>query len=452
MAAEIPLALRTLYAELLERCATASFEADFAEKGVFTPKSIRGRRYWYFQATENGKRRQRYVGPESDALLQQIARHKQSRDDERERRKLVSTLIRSGPLPRPDPAVGAVLAGLARAGIFRLRSVLIGTIAFQTYTAMLGARFPGAALATQDLDIAQFQEVSLAVEDRTPKMLEVLQGVDSSFRAIPGLRDPRHATSYELNALRVDFLTPNRGPDRDAPVTLPALGTDAQPLRFLDFLLREPEPAVVLHEAGVYVMVPAPQRFALHKLIVARRRKMGSAKIDKDLHQAAALLPLLARLRAHDLRSAWNEAYGRGKEWRRLILEGLGMINSASRDLTLQTIDLPRAAIPGLELRFDAPAGHYDFVRDVVVFIGEAGGEQIRCAISREALDDHFGANGLDSKGRLEQFRKNRETIAELARRKYFEWPVDEPGSILIKSADVLKLSEAPKSHARTPS
>ena len=45
------------------------------------------------------------------------------------------------------------------------------------------------------------------------------------------------------------------------PHALPALQTDAQPLRFLDYLIHEPGPAVTLHDAGIYVQVPSPARF-----------------------------------------------------------------------------------------------------------------------------------------------------------------------------------------------
>jgi hypothetical protein len=38
---------------------------------------------------------------------------------------------------------------------------------------------------------------------------------------------------------------------RYQPQALPALQTDAQPLRFLDYLIHEPEPAVLLHNAGI---------------------------------------------------------------------------------------------------------------------------------------------------------------------------------------------------------
>ncbi len=53
------------------------------------------------------------------------------------------------------------------------------------------------------------------------------------------------------------------------PVPMPALGGAAAiPLRFLDYLIHEPIRAVLLHGAGVPVLVPSPERYAIHKLIV----------------------------------------------------------------------------------------------------------------------------------------------------------------------------------------
>jgi hypothetical protein len=115
----------------------------------------------------------------------------------------------------------------------------------------------------------------------------------------------------------VDFLTPNEGPETDRPQRLAAYQTDAQPLRFLDYLIHEPEPAVVLHGAGIYVHVPAPERFALHKLIVSRRRhRTAGAKKDKDIKQAELLLVALVQKRPHELKLAWREAYDCGQTWR----------------------------------------------------------------------------------------------------------------------------------------
>lgn len=322
------LVLQTTYAELLERSATAAFGASFASVGAFTHKTINGRRYWYFQSTVEGVRTQRYVGPETPELLEQIARHREALDDERERRSLVSTLVRSFGMPQPVREIGAIVEALAKAGVFRLRGVLIGTIAYQTYSSMLGTKLPIATLQTGDIDIAQFKNVSVAVEDRTPPALEVLKQADKSFRPVPTIHQQR-VTSYRAKGgIRVDFLTPNEGRDTDKPQRLPALQTDAQALRFLDFLIREPEPAVLLYGAGIYVNVPAPHRYAVHKLIVSRRRPEGAAKRDKDVRQAEALLAVLVQKRPHELKAAWDEAYKRGKEWRKLLDEGAAQLSA----------------------------------------------------------------------------------------------------------------------------
>ncbi|MBB4360644.1 hypothetical protein GGD65_001642 [Bradyrhizobium sp. CIR18] len=432
------LVSQTTYAELLERTANAAFQEAFADNGSFTAKSINGRKYWYFQTGTGAERSQRYVGPETPELLERIAHHNEVREDERERRALVSTLVRSFSFPRPIPEIGDVIAALARAGVFRLRGVLVGTIAYQTYAAMLGVRLSAGSLQTGDVDIAQFKNVSVAVEDSTPPVLDVLKEVDKSFRAVPHVSDGRRVTSYAAKGgLRVDFLTPHEGKETARPQKLPALNTDAQPLRFLDFLIRDPEPTVILHGAGIYVHVPAPARYAVHKLIISRRRPEGFAKRDKDLQQAEALLAALAEKRPHELNSAWDEAHGRGPKWRQLMLEGLALLAAAVRDTLLKTIGSPRSIIPGIDLSFDNPPARYDFSRDVVTFQGKELGGTVNCAVSREALDDHFGADGLGQEGRLEAFLKNRSRIEEIARAKYLSAPVDEPGAVLVKTSDV---------------
>jgi hypothetical protein len=73
----------------------------------------------------------------------------------------------------------------------------------------------------------------------------------------------------------------------------------------------------------------------------------------------------------------------------------------------------------------------------VVEFKGQALGQPVVCAISREALDDHFGTNGLDKRGRTEAFLKNRTKIEAMARNKYLKSPIEEPDAVLIKTSDI---------------
>lgn len=435
------LVMQTTYAELLERCRATAFHEAFPQDGTFVSKTVKGKRYWYFQHSSDAGRDQRYVGPETPELLDEISKHKEVRDDERERRALISTLVRSFQFPRPIKEIGDIVAALARAGVFRLRGVLVGTVAYQTYAPVLGTRLPHAILQTNDVDIAQFKNVSVAVGDQTPPVMDVLKDVDKSFRAVPNIHQ-RSVTSYiAKGGLRVDFLTPNEGPDTDIPQPLPAFQTDAEPIRFLDFLIHDPEPAVVLHGAGIFVHVPPPERYAVHKLIVSRRRQEGVAKREKDLSQAAALFQVLTEKRPFELKLAWEEAFSRGNTWRQLLVEGLSQIAPTTRDAVLKTIGATRRIIPGLDLTFNDPRPRYDFERDIVTFVGEALGHPVRCAISREALDDNFGATTSSSnEQRLEKYRKNRAAIERMAREKYLNWPIEEPDAVLIKTLDVEKL------------
>ncbi|HSC18010.1 MAG TPA: GSU2403 family nucleotidyltransferase fold protein [Rhizomicrobium sp.] len=442
--------VQTTYAELLERCSAADFRLSFPQQGSFVSKLIKDKRYWYFQEPASEGKAQKYVGPETPELLDLIRRHQEMREDEAERRALISTLIRSFGSPRPSPQGGAVVAALATAGVFRLRGVLIGTTAFQTYPPMLAASLPGARFRTEDVDIAQFRSISVAVADETPPMLDVLKQVDPTFSPVPHQVDGRKVTRYQTDRhFRVDFLTPNEGADTSKPQRLPALRTDAEPLRFLDFLIRDPEPAVVLHGAGIAVLVPQPERFALHKLIVSRRRSSGNPKRDKDLRQAETLLDVLVQKRPFELAQVWHEAYDRGRTWRQLLVEGLAVAVIRPRDLLLRTIEQTRSLLPGVNLIFSNPPARYDFDRDVVVFEGQDTlGGRVQCAISREALEDHFDADDLEPKNRVRKFLDHRSEIEALARSKYLSAPVEEPGSVLIRTEDV-PLSRAAQSKTR---
>jgi hypothetical protein len=89
------------------------------------------------------------------------------------------------------------------------------------------------------------------------------------------------------------------------------------------------------------------------------------------------------------------------------------------------------------ELIFPAPEERHDVSRDVIVFWGQDGAQRVRCAISREALDDHFHG---DNTNKLEVFRENRPAIEDIARRKYLSGRVEPDGTVLIRTADLSSL------------
>src|SRR5437870_9643859 len=86
------------------------------------------------------------------------------------------------------------------------------------------------------------------------------------------------------------------------------------------------------------------------------------------------------------------------------------------------------------DLKFPAPKESFDLGRDMVFFYGRDGETWVRCAISREALDDHFHGDGKD---KLKVFRANRQHIEQEVRRKYLAGDTELDGSILIHSDDL---------------
>lgn len=145
MLKSIDLMYQAMLAELGQRSLDAAWSADFPSDGRFTPLTVKQRRYWYFDRPDGkGGRTRDYVGPESDPeIAKRVEEFKAQKDDLRARRRMVSTLTREGGMVAPDRMSGDDIEALASGGLFRLRGILIGTIAFQTYAGVLSVRLPG---------------------------------------------------------------------------------------------------------------------------------------------------------------------------------------------------------------------------------------------------------------------------------------------------------------------
>ncbi|SIR42322.1 hypothetical protein SAMN05880582_11313 [Rhizobium sp. RU20A] len=352
----IDLMYRTLYAELTQRAMDERFISEFSTRGRFVRVKVKDRDYWYFDLPgENGRQTRKYVGPDADPdIRSRVERFAELKADARQRRRFVTTLKREARLPGPEPFTGEIIEALARAGFFRLRGVLIGTVAYQCYPAYLGIHLPSTSMRTADADFAQFHSISVAIEDQTAPIGDVLRTVDPSFTEVMSPMDGRrHMMFRNRDGYKVEFLTPNTSSDdyQGQPATMPALGdTGAQPIRFLDFLIYQPVLVTLLHGSGVPILIPAPERFAVHKLIVAARRGTedgGAAKREKDVMQALTLMEaLIATRRAGDLADAFDEARERGEAWREALAKGLDMIEDRERLMAVvQALDAALKAI-----------------------------------------------------------------------------------------------------------
>lgn len=339
----LPVAMQTVYAELAERAWTGSFRDIMDAGGTPHRHSAKGRDYWYWHpATRNGHRPSaKYLGPDTPEIRRRIEARLELAEARKDRTGMVRAL-RAGGMPAPDGLSGKVIAALADAGAFRFRAVVVGSLAFQCYLPMLGFRAPGTAARTVDVDNGQFRAISIAVGDQIePDLLSVLKKVDPAFEAVPSPFHPSRTLRYAIRGgneerFVVDVLAPMLGPTPDRPVHLPALKGDAQPLRFLDFLLYHEIEALVLHGTGIPVKVPAPERFAVHKLLVAARRRpdsTGRIRARRDLEQAALLVRVLASDRPEELREAWEEMRQRGPSWREAADRGRNALPLDVQDL-----------------------------------------------------------------------------------------------------------------------
>lgn len=312
-------ALQTLYADLVQQV------VDRGEKpaSIYTQKKG-GVAFLYARRTVGTVRLDRYLGLAEDPAIQHLAETIRSAQNQaRQGRKTVSLLKRAG-IPAPNTSLGRVLDAMSDSGLFAT-GVLVGTAAYQCYSPIVGAALPAASLMTQDADFAT-AKLAIAADDGEASMLDILQRADASFRGVPGLRPSAPPSSFRsADGFRVDMLTPVFRRNDPDPMPLPKLKAGATPLQYLSWLIAEPVPAVVLAASGILVRVPTPARFAVHKLIVAQRRRSDERlKRQKDLLQAKALMSVLAETDPEQLATALRSARAHGKDgWSEPIRKSL---------------------------------------------------------------------------------------------------------------------------------
>lgn len=345
---QMSLTLQTMFSDLEQRVHDASFTEDFDVKGSFHKRKRHNKYYWYWQIRNNTTVTQKYVGPVTDkAIADRVARFSQLKDDFDQRRTIVKSLVAAG-FPRADYTSGEIILALAKAGFFRLRGVLIGSTGYQCYAGILGQMLPDATLRTQDADFAQFFAIANKIDDAIPSIIDVLRSVDKTFGPIPHTAGGVAATGFINDSkYKVEFLTPNRGSDdyQSQPSPMRALGgASAEPLRFLDFLIHDTIRSVILYEGGVPVTIPSPERYAIHKLIVAERRRDGdNSKIDKDIAQSEHLIEAMAKRRSVDLSAAWQEAWDRGPSWREHLTSGLARLGPEVAEVLREAVRMGAA-------------------------------------------------------------------------------------------------------------
>lgn len=253
-------------------------------------------RRYYLPARRGEARKQKdeYLGLETEVgekvaeLQRQIDEAKATQDD-------VRLLLREG-FQKAAAADYATIATLHLNGLFAAGATLVGSHAYGTILNQLGFHAPK-PYETEDIDIARGG--TLAFSDVPKKnLLAILGTTGIEFAEVP--ENPSHlpSTSFKEagnSRLRVDLLVPSTD-DRQRNVPVPELGAHATALPYLAYLLGKTHMSTLLAQEGCCpVRVPAPERFALHKLLVSKLRVNMTSKSGKDVYQASAIIDVLGK-------------------------------------------------------------------------------------------------------------------------------------------------------------
>ena len=201
-------------------------------------------------------------------------------EEAKELRAAVRLLAREG-YSILDPKHLAAVAPLSRHKVFEAGAVLIGTHAFEVIVNRLGIRV--AVSATEDVDIARPGKLALK---GTPEggLLALLRESGIDFVGVPGFVHGAPPTSYKergRSRFTFDLLVPTTG-DEIETLPVPELNAHATGLPYLRYLLTETQMGAAMSSQGIAaVRVPIPERFALHKLLVAQLRAGRTAEEPK---------------------------------------------------------------------------------------------------------------------------------------------------------------------------
>lgn len=330
----VPLEVQNLYAELLDRLSEINARRSISHvPGTFVTKKVKGEAYFYFQYSDpGGIKRQLYIGRKDSSLDKVVKNYQETRslfEEDAAGVQRLCALLRAGGALLTDSASARILRALSDAGVFRLDGVLIGTHAFLVLGNLLGVRWVGGSIRTQDIDIAAEPSLSIAFPGPGSDIPGALEALQMGFLPVPQLDPRKSSTSFVVRGkgLRLDLLTPLRGRRAQKPIFIPRLKAAAQPLPFLDFLISRPVRGAIVDGGGVLVNVPDPARFAIHKLIVSGEREaMMHTRREKDLNQAAQVFSILLEDRPGDIRIAWEEIRSRGKGWVKRAQKGMAAI------------------------------------------------------------------------------------------------------------------------------
>lgn len=184
--------------------------------------------------------------------------------------------------------------------------VIVGSWSIYLYSEYFKSEAYLPTIRTRDIDLL------VLIPDRIPAKVNFKEIIDD-IGFIEELVGDEGYTRYSHPELIIEFLVQEKGRGSSKPRHIEKLGVTPQPLRFLNLL---ESGKIKLTFKGMSVLVPHPANFALHKLLIASRRR-EVYKSDMDRRQGFKLInDLIDHGEVGTLRSVFNSI---PKSWQRVI-------------------------------------------------------------------------------------------------------------------------------------
>jgi len=216
-----------------------------------------------------------------------------------------------------------VLNRFNKAGILQ-SMVLIGSWSIYFYKYYFASETYSTFIRTKDIDFL------IPLPLRFTKELDVFKLVED-IGFIEQYKGSKGYIKLEHPDLTIEFLVPEKGRGTDKPYLIPQLAINAQPLRFLDFLL---DNTISVNADGLRIRLPHPAAYALHKFIIFKRRRKVD-KHDRDIEGALRVFgELMNSGKESEIKRIFNRMH---KKWQNKITGNLKAINEEE---TLEVLGL----------------------------------------------------------------------------------------------------------------
>ena len=205
-----------------------------------------------------------------------------------------------------------VLRRLNKAGVLK-HVILVGSWSIYFYKDYFKSKAYSTFIRTRDIDFLIPTPFKLKKELDIFKLVEDL-GFLEKYVGSQGLVKLQHPD------LTIEFLVPERGRGSGKPFSLPQLGINAQPLRYLNFIA---DNTIVITSEGLHIRLPHPAAYALHKFIIFKRRTKID-KHDRDIEGALRVFhELINAGEQNGIKQVFDKMH---KKWQKTIINNLNSI------------------------------------------------------------------------------------------------------------------------------